>query len=97
MKNLFKKQYIIPAIYLLLTVICILLAFDYEGNVNIGWWLTLCGLTLPWSLASIVFIWALTHGAALEFFTVMYLAFALINVFIIYFIAKPKKKIDKFS
>ncbi len=97
MNNLFKRQYIIPLIYVLVVVICVLLAFDYEGDVNLGWWLALCGLTLPWSLLSIVFIWALTHGAALEFFTVMYSAFALINAFIIYLIARPKKKIDKFN
>jgi hypothetical protein len=38
---------------------------------------------LPWSLISILFAWALIHGAGLEFFSVMYLAFAGLNLFIV--------------
>ncbi len=80
--------------YLILVIICILLAFDYEGRLNSDWWLVLCAITLPWSLVSIIFMWALFHGAGLEFFTVTYLLFAAINTFLIYLIARPKKQID---
>lgn len=92
MEILLKKQYLIPLIYLILVVICILLAFDYKGSLNWGWWLILCGLTVPWSFVSVIFMWALMHGAGLEFFTVMYLFFALINSWFFYFIAKPESR-----
>lgn len=68
------------------------MAFDFKGSINFDWWLVLCGLTLPWSFISIIFIWALMHGAGLEFFTIMYLFFASINAWLIYLITKPKKK-----
>ena len=97
MKPIFKKQYIFPLVYLILVIICILLAFDYEGSLNSDWWLALCAITLPWSMVSIIFMWALIHGAGLEIFTVMYLTFALINAFLIYLIAKPKDKISELS
>jgi len=97
MKVFFKKQYIFPLVYLILVVVCILMAFDYKGSLNSDWWLALCALTLPWSLVSIIFMWALYHGAGLGFFTVMYLAFAIINAFLIYLIARPKNKIENLS
>jgi hypothetical protein len=94
MKNFLKKQYIFPFTYLILVVICILLAFDYEGSLNSSWWLALCAITLPWSMISLIFVWALMHGAGLEFFTVMYLSFAAINAFLIYLMARPNKEVD---
>jgi len=48
------------------------------------WLLVLIVLTLPWSLISVVFVWALIHGAGLWYFTLMYLAFAGINGYILY-------------
>lgn len=95
--KVFKNQYIFPLVYLTLVVACILMAFDYRGSLNSNWWLALFGLTLPWSIVSIIFMWALIHGAGLEFFTAMYLAFAFINAFLIYLIAKSKDKIGKLS
>lgn len=97
MKRILQKQYLIPAFYLVLVIIIISMAFDYKGSLNSEWWLILFGLTLPWSLVSIIFMWALVHGAGLEFFTVMYLFFAMVNAFLIYLIAKPKKIDDKKS
>jgi len=61
------------AIYLLAVVVCISLAFDFAGATNPDWTLVLIGLTLPWSLVSIIFAWGLLHGAGLEFFTFLYL------------------------
>lgn len=92
MKELCQKQYIFPLIYLILVIICILLAFDYDGRLNVGWWLALFTVTLPWSFVSIIFMWALIHGAGLGFFTVVYLLFALTNCSLIYLAARPKKK-----
>jgi len=79
-----KFPLVVIAIYLLAVVVCIFLAFDFAGAINLKWELALIGLTLPWSLASIVFAWALIHGAGLEFFAFMYLAFAGLNAFIFY-------------
>ena len=81
-----KFPLIAIAIYLLAVVVCIFLAFDFDGNTNPLWTLVLIALTLPWSLISIVFAWALLHGAALEFFTFMYLAFAGLNSYIFYWL-----------
>jgi hypothetical protein len=72
------------AIYLLAVVSCIFLAFDFAGAINFNRTLALIVLTLPWSTVSIVFGWALFHGAGLEFFAFMYLAFAGLNSFIFY-------------
>ena len=75
--------YIIPVIYLIAVIVCIGLGFDYSGRIDSDWVLVLMGLTLPWSIVSVLFIWALIHGAGLEFFTVMYLLFAVINAVIL--------------
>lgn len=95
MKDLLKKEYIFPLIYLILVIICILLAFDYRGSLNSNWWLILSALTLPWSLIGFIFIWALIHGAGLEFFTIIYLFFASINVVLIHRTFRPKGLADK--
>jgi hypothetical protein len=71
------------------------MAFNYKGSLNSGWWLALSALTLPWSLIGFIFIWALIHGAGLEFFTIMYLFFALINAYLIYRIFRPKELSNK--
>jgi hypothetical protein len=41
----------------------ILLAFDFEGSINVWWTLALIFITLPGSAISIFFVWALMHGA----------------------------------
>lgn len=71
-------------LYLVCVVICIPLAFDYEGRIDTTWTLVLIVLTLPWSLVSVLFAWALIHGAGLEFFTVLYLVFATVNAIILH-------------
>jgi hypothetical protein len=75
--NLLKSKFlfILPALYMLVIIVCISLAFDFKGRIHSGWTLVLIGLTLPWSIVSVFFMWALFHGAGLEFFTVMYLVF----------------------
>jgi hypothetical protein len=50
MKEFLVKHYVFPLIYLIFVFVCILLAFDYEGRLNSGWWLALSAITLPWSL-----------------------------------------------
>ena len=90
MSKWLEKRYFIPVIYLTVTVICIFLAFDFDGRTNIIGWLILSTLTLPWSLISILFLWAIMHGAGLEVFAGMYLVFAVINALLFYFLDKPK-------
>jgi hypothetical protein len=79
-----KLPLVAIAIYLLAVVVCIFLAFDFAGAINFNWTLALIVLTLPWSLVSIVFAWALIHGAGLGLFAFIYLAFAGLNSFIFY-------------
>ena len=81
------------AIYMLAVVVCIFLAFDFEGAIDTLWTGVLILLTLPWSLVSILFAWALIHGAGLEFFAIIYLLFASINSLIFYWLCSlPRKK-----
>lgn len=54
-KLLLKRKFLIPAIYLILVVICIFVAFDFEGRINGIAWLILLLITLPWSLTSIIY------------------------------------------
>ena len=68
--------------YLLSVLLCLFRAFDYAGGISVNWTLALIALTLPWSLVSVVFAWPLIHGAGLELFSVMYLAFAGLNALI---------------
>src|SRR5262249_25135306 len=84
-------------IYLLAIVACIFLAFDFAGAINFDWTLVLIGLTLPWSIISIVFTWSLIHGAGLGFFTFMYLAFAGLNSFIFYWLYSSLRRNSKES
>lgn len=63
------------------------MAFDFTGRINSDWVLVLIGLTLPWSIVSVFFMWSLFHGAGLGFFTVLYLVFGGINTFILYCIS----------
>jgi hypothetical protein len=79
-----KLPFVVIAIYLLAVVVCVFLAFDFAGAINFNWTLVLIALTLPWSIVSVIFAWALIHGAGLEFFTFMYLIFAGLNSFIFY-------------
>jgi hypothetical protein len=70
---------LIPLVYLLVVVICLIQSFDYRGQVHLGWTLAVFGLTLPLSVVSVWFSWLLLHGAGLEFFTSLYLLCAGIN------------------
>ena len=75
---------IVVAIYLLTVYVFIVLAFDFAGAINFGWTMGLIGLTLPWSIVTILMLWSLIHGAGLELFTVLYFLFASLNSFIFY-------------
>jgi hypothetical protein len=87
-----KNPVIAIAIYLIAVVVCIFLAFDFDGRIDTAWTLVLIGLTLPWSLISIVFAWALIHGAGLEVFTFMYLVFAGLNSLIFYWLYSLRRR-----
>jgi hypothetical protein len=77
---------VIPAVYLLAVCVCIALAFDFSGSIDTTWTGVLIILTLPWSIVSILFAWALIHGAGLGFFATMYLFFAGLNATALYFL-----------
>ena len=79
-----KLPIVIIGLYLMAVLLCLLRAFDYAGAINIEWTLVVIGLTLPWSLVSVLFTWSLIHGAGLEFFTFMYLLFAVVNSLLFY-------------
>jgi hypothetical protein len=79
-----KVPFIFSAIYFVAVVTCIYLAFDYEGRTHMEPLWVLILLTLPWSLVSILFAWALIHGAGLTFFTLMYLVFGVLNAWLLY-------------
>jgi len=79
-----KLPFVVIAIYLLAVVVCVFQAFDFAGAINENWTLVLIALTLPWSAVSVIFAWALIHGAGLEFFSFMYLLFAGLNSLIFY-------------
>jgi hypothetical protein len=88
------KCVIFIAVYLITVITCISLAFDFRGSIDTTWTFVLILLTLPWSFVSILFSWALIHGAGLGVFAVMYLSFAVINSLLIYLIfgrEKPSK------
>jgi hypothetical protein len=79
-----KQPVVLTTLYCLAVIACIFLTFDYAGDVDMIWLLVLIVLTLPWSAVSFVFMWSLAHGAGLGCFTIMYIAFAIINARWIY-------------
>lgn len=83
---------ILTLLYLAAVLVCIPLAFDFKGAIDTTWTLVLIVLTLPWSMVSVLFAWALIHGAGLEFFTFMYLAFACVNAFILHYICSAFRR-----
>jgi hypothetical protein len=85
-KNYFP--YLLPVIYYIAVITCIILAFDYDGNIDSDWTLILIGITLPLSIFSLIFMWSLMHGAALGFFTVLYGACGVANAALIFAICK---------
>lgn len=90
-----KLPFIVITIYLLAVIVCIFLAFDFAGQINLNWTLVLIALTLPWSIVSIIFAWSLIHGAGLEFFTFMYLLFAGLNSLIFYKLYSRRRSQEK--
>jgi hypothetical protein len=91
MSSRMKKSLMVIGIYLIAVAVSIFFSFNFEGSINAGWTLVLFVLTLPWSFVTILFMWALIHGAGLEMFTVMFFSFAVINSFLIYLIFGKNK------
>lgn len=69
----------------------IFLAFDFEGRTNSTAWEVLAILTLPWSIVSVLFLWAISHGSGLESFAIMYGVFGLVNARLIYLVFRTLK------
>src|SRR5262245_23977752 len=87
-----KFHLLISIAYFLIVAVCIVLAFDFKGAIDFEWTLVLIAVTVPWSLISVFFAWALIHGAGLEMFTIIYLAFAGINALILNWLGKKAMK-----
>ena len=86
-------RWLIPIIYVVAVLICLLIAFDFDGRMRSSTaWLIAVVLTLPWSLFSVLFIWALIHGAGLELFTGLYLLFALLNGYVLHRLLRAKRE-----
>lgn len=94
-----KAQTLASIAYLLAVVICIILAFDFDGSIDVTWTLILITLTLPGSLVSILFTWSLIHGAELGFFAFIYLVSAIFNLVVInwLFIKFTRNKVHKLT
>ena len=92
-RRAFSSARIAGGTYLLGVAVCIFLAFDFEGAINLGWTLALIVLTLPASAISLPLSWALIHGADLEFFAVMYFLFAVTNVTAVRWLLRRRKKV----
>src|SRR5262245_12138901 len=86
-----KFHLIIPGVYLLAVVVCVVLSFDYKGSIS-NWTWVLILLTLPWSSVTFFFMWALIHGAGLEYFTLVYLAFGGLNSFLLFQVCNRFRK-----
>lgn len=83
-------RWILSLGYIGLVALCIFLAFDFAGSTHAGFWCLLFLITLPWSLISIIFLWAIMQGAGLELFSAMYSGFGLINAYLIYRVLGPE-------
>jgi hypothetical protein len=81
--------------YILLVIVCIFLAFNFDGSIDADWTLILIALTLPFSFISFFFAWSLFHGAGLEFFTLIYLVSAGLNIYIASKLTKLLRRRDK--
>jgi len=79
-----KWSFLASSLYFVSVVVMIFLSFDFDGRTNTTGWEILALLTLPWSIVSILFMWAISHGAGLEFFALMYGIFGLVNAWLLY-------------
>lgn len=82
-RKLLQLRFICAGLYFVAVLVCIFLAFDFDGRTNSAWFVLVL-LTLPWSIVSLFFMWAIMHGAGLEFFAVMYLTFGAVNTWLLY-------------
>jgi len=63
-------------LYAAAVLACTIRVVGYTDN---DWLAALLVLTLPWSLASLPFLWSLIHGGSAGFFWLVYLAGGLVN------------------
>jgi glucan phosphoethanolaminetransferase (alkaline phosphatase superfamily) len=94
-KQYLKPHYLIPAIYLLIVLVCIFLApgFDIKDEEL---FLTLFVLTVPWSIVVGFFILATLHtGDNSIIVKILFMISASVNALLYYFAAKPERNVDK--
>ena len=90
-----RRRAIVATLYLGVVLLCVVRGFDYAGSIRSEWVMGLVVLTLPWRLISVLFVWALIHGAGLEVFTFLYLAFAALNTFLLFRIGRRSDRIPR--
>jgi hypothetical protein len=91
-KDFIEHDLFVPITYFASVVISILFAFNFSGSINVVATLILLIITLPWSIISVPFVWALIHGAGLDFFTVLFLIFGGVNAFLLNLILNQCRK-----
>ncbi|HEY7242049.1 MAG TPA: hypothetical protein VH600_22965 [Burkholderiales bacterium] len=69
------------ALYVAAVLLCTILVVGYRDVDFLG---ALVGLTLPWSLITVVFIRSLIRGASLWLFWLVYLGGGAANVFLLH-------------
>lgn len=91
MKGLVKIELVAPLIYWLVFAVCMYLASDFKPE-SLGWLLAALGLTLPWSFLTFFFVMGTLHLGDDKGAIILISITAVLNAFLIYLIAKPKKK-----
>ena len=79
----------VVAAYVIAVAVCVIRVLGYQ---DMEWLLLLVGLTLPWSLASLPFLWSLIHGASPWFFSLLYLAGAGANAWLFWLYSRRNKR-----
>jgi hypothetical protein len=78
-------------VYAAAVLVCTIRVVGYADN---DWLAALLVLTLPWSLASLPFLWSLIHGGSVGFFWLVYLAGGAVNS-VLFLLHLPRRMAKK--
>jgi RsiW-degrading membrane proteinase PrsW (M82 family) len=93
MKKIFRAEFIIPIIYLLIFVVCMFLASDFKPE-STNWVIATFVLTLPWSILTGFFVMGALHLGD-DSGAIVTLSFtAILNASLLFWICKPRKKAE---
>lgn len=91
MKFLLRKEVVFPTIYSMIFLVCMFFASDFKPE-STNWFIATLALTLPWSILTGFFVLGALHlgddGGAIATLSFT----ALINVFLLIWVFKPKMK-----